>query len=108
MLHGPLPNTDADHQFNSVRDYDVPLDLAGMILDDLPAGAALPLLFGDEEHRIFRGKGGERAIRAAGRRGVDARVGCAPAFDHSLFSLAGRRRVETFLRDLVRGRAVSS
>ncbi len=27
-LHGPLPNTDADHQFNSVRDYDVPLDLA--------------------------------------------------------------------------------
>lgn len=27
-LTGPLPNTDADHQFNSVRDYDVPLDLA--------------------------------------------------------------------------------
>lgn len=27
-LHGPLPNTDADHQFNSVRDYDTPLDLA--------------------------------------------------------------------------------
>lgn len=26
-LTGPLPNTAEDHQFNSVRDYDVPLDL---------------------------------------------------------------------------------
>ena len=27
-LTGPLPDTDDNHQFNSVRDYDVPLDLA--------------------------------------------------------------------------------
>lgn len=78
---------------------DVPLDLVGMLMRPLHAPLSVHLLFGTEEHDIFAGKGGRRAVAAARRRGLDVTVEHDPVVDHSLFSRAGRERTVQLLVD---------
>lgn len=86
---------------SALRD-DVPVDSVGMLLDAVPAGTRLDLLFGAEEHRIFAGKGGRRAAAKARRRGLAVEVTRDDALDHSLFSRAGRDRTLAALEAVVR------
>lgn len=83
----------------------VPVDHVALLVDRVPSSTAIRFVFGVEEHRIFAGKGGRRALRRASRRGGEVREIVDPRIDHSLFSEAGRRRMRELLREvLVRDR----
>lgn len=70
----------------------------GDLLGVVPPRTAVMLAFAPEDHDVFVGKGGPKAVRRANAHGADLTVAVDPAIDHNLFAASGRRYISDLLR----------
>lgn len=77
---------------------DVPVDDVRDLVRLVPARTCVRFIFGAEEHRIFVGKGGRKAMARFARSGGRGAVEVDPLVDHSLLAETARARVLQLLR----------